>query len=72
MREIGTSWKITKKFRDFLDNIRSTRRSKVVGVDEKMLTQTATCELLVDFFKVNNEAFLQLIKFKTNYDDRRN
>ena len=54
----------SKAFKEFIDNIRATRRSKAVGIDIKMLTQIDTSTLLVEFFKANNDIFLKLIKFE--------
>lgn len=63
MKTKGTPIRLPEEFRDLVDNIRATRRSKSVGVDKKMLSQTATCSLMTKFFKENNECFLKLIKF---------
>jgi len=63
-KEKGETMKGSKAFKEFVDNIRATRRSKAVGIDIKMLTQIDTSTLLVEFFKANNDIFLKLIKFE--------
>ena len=64
MKERGETMKGSKAFKEMVENIRATRRSKAVGVDNKILTQIETSTLLVDFFKANNDIFLKLIKFE--------
>jgi len=64
MKERGETMKGSKSFKDMIENIRATRRSKAVGIDNKILTQIETSSLLVDFFKANNDIFLKLIKFE--------
>ena len=64
MKERGETMKGSKAFKDMIENIRATRRSKAVGIDNKILTQIETSSLLVDFFKANNDIFLKLIKFE--------
>jgi len=62
------SIKVTDNFKDFVENVRATRRSKVIGTDKEMLNQTETIELIVKYFKLNNDRFVELIKmeFKKN------
>jgi len=64
MKERGETMKGSKAFKEMVENIRATRRSKAVGVDSKILTQIETSTLLVEFFKANNDIFLKLIKFE--------
>jgi len=64
MKETGETMKASKAFKEMVENIRATRRSKAVGIDTKILTQIETSTLLVDFFKANNDIFLKLIKFE--------
>ena len=64
MKETGETMKASKVFKEMVENIRATRRSKAVGIDTKILTQIETSTLLVDFFKANNDIFLKLIKFE--------
>ena len=64
MKERGETMKGSKAFKEMVENIRATRRSKAVGVDNKILTQIETSTLLVEFFKANNDIFLKLIKFE--------
>jgi len=64
MKDKGMSIKVTKDFKAFLDNLRASRRSKAFGIDEDLLSQKDTCDLLVKYFKLNSEAFLELIKLK--------
>ena len=64
MKERGETMKGSKAFKEMVENIRATRRSKAVGIDNKILTQIETSSLLVDFFKANNDIFLKLIKFE--------
>lgn len=58
----GSSIKITREFKDFLENLRSTRRSKVFGIDKELLSQKDTCDLITKYFKLNNERFVELMK----------
>ena len=64
MKDRGISWKITNNFYNFLENLRATRRSKIVGTDEKMLTQLEACDVIVKYFKLNNDRFMELIKLE--------
>ena len=64
MKERGETMKGSKAFKDMVENIRATRRSKAVGAESKILTQIETSTLLVEFFKANNDIFLKLIKFE--------
>ena len=64
MKERGETMKGSKAFKEMVENIRATRRSKAVGIDNKILTQIETSTLLVEFFKANNDIFLKLIKFE--------
>ena len=64
MKERGETMKGSKAFKDMVENIRATRRSKSIGIDNKILTQIETSTLLVDFFKANSDIFLKLIKFE--------
>lgn len=63
-KENGTPIKLGRSFRDFLENLRTTRRSKVVWTDKNLLNLTETCDLLVDYFKANPQSYQELIKFK--------
>lgn len=63
-KETGTPIKLSNSFRDFVENIRTTRRSKVVGVDKKMKNLTETCDLFVNYFKAKPQIFQDFIKFK--------
>lgn len=58
------SIKVTGSFKDFIENLRATRRSKVIGTDKEMLTQTETIELIVKYFKLNNDRFMELLKME--------
>jgi hypothetical protein len=69
-KENTVSIKTPKIFRDFLDNARCTRRSKVVGADSKLLTIPETCDLLVRFFQSIPESYQLLIKFNPKTNDR--
>jgi hypothetical protein len=62
------SIKVTDNFKDFVENVRATRQSKVIGTDKEMLNQTETIELIVKYFSLNNDRFVELIKmeFKKN------
>ena len=64
IKEKGETMKGSKAFKEFVDNVRATRRSKAIGIDNKQLTQIETSNLLVEFFKANNDIFLKLIKFE--------
>jgi len=57
MKEKGSSIKVSGGYKDFIENIISTRRSKIVGTDKKRLTQIEAGDLLVKFFKLNNNLF---------------
>lgn len=57
--------RLPEDFRDLIDNIRATRRSKAFSIDKKMLTQGQTCRLITEFFKAENESFSKLIKFRS-------
>jgi len=69
MKDKGTSRKVTRIFLDFIENIRATRRSKAVGVDKEMLTQMEVGDLIVKYFKANNDRFMELIKFPMEKKD---
>ncbi|MFW6130122.1 MAG: hypothetical protein ACOC56_02985 [Atribacterota bacterium] len=56
--------KVSKYTRDFIENTRSTRRSSIIGTDEKMLTQSQTFDLVTYYFKKNPERYKELIKLK--------
>jgi len=60
------SMKLPFEFKDLVENIRATRRSKQVGIDKNMLSQREVCSLITEFFKNDNESFLKLIKFEWN------
>ena len=64
MKDRGTSIKVSKEYKDFVENVVSTRRSKIMGIDNKRLTQMEVGELIVKYFKSNDNVFLSLIKFK--------
>ena len=64
MKIRGSPIRISEEFKDFIDNTRATRRSKATGIDKEMLTQLQTCDLVVKYFKLNNDKFLELIKIK--------
>ena len=69
MKDKGTSRKVTKKYLDFTENLRATRRSKAVGTDKEMLTQMQTGDLLVKYFKTNNDRFMELLKLPMEEKD---
>lgn len=60
--------KASQYAKDFLNNTRATRRSNVVGVDKKQLSQMECLDLVVSYFKSNGERFKELLKmeFKRN------
>jgi hypothetical protein len=62
MKDKGTSRKVTQDFLNFTDNVRATRRAKPINIDKKMLTQMEVGDLIVKYFKENNDSFLELIK----------
>lgn len=62
----GTSVKQTQKSKDFLENTRCTRRSKVKGdsVDKEKLTMAEVMDLIVYYFEENNERYIELINME--------
>lgn len=66
MKSKGISIKISEEYKDFVENLRATRRTKSIGTDKKMLSQSEVGDLVVKFFKKNNEAYLELIKIPMN------
>ncbi len=60
----GVSMKIDLNAKDFIDNVRATRRSKIVGSDTNLLSQRETLNVIVNYFKANNDSFQSLIKFE--------
>lgn len=64
----GLPIKVSQEFKDFIDNIRATRRCNTIGIDKKMLTQIETGDLIVKYFKLNNNIFTELIKLKIEKD----
>ena len=64
MKDRGTSIKVSKEYKDFVENVVSTRRSKIMGTDNKRLTQMEVGDLIVKYFKSNDNVFLSLIKFE--------
>jgi len=64
MKEKGKSMKVSGLCRDFIENLRATRRSKQVGTDKEMLTQSDTLDLIVKYFKSNNDKYLEVVKLE--------
>ena len=60
----GVSMKVDYVVKDFIDNVRSTRRSKVTSVDKELLSQRETLNVIVNYFKDNPQLFQSLIKFE--------
>ena len=56
--------KVDYVVKDFIDNVRSTRRSKVTSVDKELLSQRETLNVIVNYFKDNPQLFQSLIKFE--------
>lgn len=65
-KDRGTSVKQTQKTKEFLENTRCTRRSKVNGksVDKEKLTMAQTQDLIVSYFEENNERYIELINME--------
>ena len=63
-KDRGSPIRVTKNVKEFIDNLRSTRRCKAVGTDKKLLTQLETFELIVRYFKINNKEYLELTKME--------
>ena len=63
-KDNGSAIKVPGLFKSFIDNTRSTRRSKIVGTDEELLSQKDTCDLIAKYFKEDSVRFQELIKFK--------
>jgi len=68
MKDKGVPVRIDKITMDFIDNVRSTRRSKITEIDTQLLTKRETLTLIVNYFKSNNSSFEELIKFNGNKD----
>jgi len=64
MKDRGVSRKLSREYIDFTENLRATRRSKAIGTDKKMITQLDASTLIVNYFKENNDRFLELIKME--------
>jgi hypothetical protein len=62
------SIKISDEFYYFVENVRATRMSKITGTDKDMLDRQDIPSLIVKYFKLNNDRFVELIKmeFKKN------
>ncbi len=60
----SSAMKVSQHGKDFVDNVRATRRSVIKGVstDKKQLSQTETIDLIVNYFKSDNPSYLALIK----------
>ena len=65
-KDNGTSVKQTQKTKDFLENTRCTRRSKIKGrsTDKNKLTMAETQDLVVNYFEKNNDRYLELINLE--------
>lgn len=64
MKNKGTSRKVTENFLKFIDDVRTTRRGKPINSDKKLLSQMDVGDLLVKYFKEDQQRFLTLVKME--------
>lgn len=64
LKDRGKPMRLSKEFDDFIENLRATRRSKVCGTDKQLLTKMETCDVLVKYFKLNQDRFLEITKLQ--------
>lgn len=64
MKDKGTSRKVTKNFLKFIDDVRSTRRGKPINSDKVLLSQIDVGDLLVQYFKEDQQRFITLVKME--------
>ena len=70
MKDTGTGVKMTRHFKNFINNLRAARRAEVNGssVDSEQLSQADTGNLITDFFKDDNEVYKKLLNKKWRKD----
>jgi len=60
----GVSIKLKKEFRTF---IKDFARNRIISrTDLEKLSQPDACNLIVKYFKLNNDRYLELIKLQPN------
>jgi len=58
------STKLSEEGQDFLKRLRNNRRK--IGIDEEDLYYWQLIELIEKFFKLDNDAYLRLVKMEEN------
>lgn len=64
IKERGVPMRVSREFNDFVENLRATRRSKVCGTDKELLTKMQTGNIIVKYFKLNQDRFIELTKLQ--------